>query len=130
MSTKKIPYPVKEKKPAKLKHSTPGTAQALKDLLADFVVEGGSSSVKKFLPVKEKDLQSHQKQKKLNSLKRKLWLTVIFFTKTSTKPAKRPYTWVTQKKAIENKAPVPLVPKKKITKNECCFVFCGKKCRE
>ena len=51
MSTKKIPYPVKEKKPAKLKHSTPGTAQALKDLLADFVVEGGSSSIKKILPV-------------------------------------------------------------------------------
>lgn len=81
MSTKKIPYPVKEKKPAKLKHSTPGTAQALKDLLADFVVEGGSSSIKKFLPVKEKDQKSAEppEAKEAKQPKKKVVVNGNFF---------------------------------------------------
>ena len=47
--------------------------------------------------------------------------------KSSTKPAKRPYTRKTQKVVIEKKVPVPLMPKTEITKNECCYDSCGKK---
>ena len=50
--------------------------------------------------------------------------------KSSTKPAKRPYTRKTQKAVIEKKVPVPLVSKKEIAKNECCYESCGKKWSE
>ena len=48
--------------------------------------------------------------------------------KSSTKPAKRPYTRKTQKVVIEKKVPVPFMPKKKeITKSECCYDSLAKK---
>ena len=53
-----VPSPVKEIIPTQLKHSIPGTAPAVKDLVADFVVERGSGTIKSFLLVKEKDQKS------------------------------------------------------------------------
>ena len=73
MLLEKCPSPVKEIIPAQLKHSIPGVVPAVKDLVADFVREQGSSSIKSFSLVKEKDQKSAEQPaaKKLNSLKRK-----------------------------------------------------------
>ena len=55
-----VPSPVKEIIPAQLKHSIPGAAPAVKDLAADFVAERGSSTIKSFSLVKEKEKSAEQ----------------------------------------------------------------------
>ena len=100
--------------------------------MADFVEERRSSSIKGFSRVKEKDQKSAQPPatKKANNLKKKVVVNHKSSTKSSAKPTKRPYTQKTQKGVIKKKAPVQLVPKKEITKNEYCYVSCGKKWSE
>ena len=126
---KVIPSPVKETIPAQLKHSIPSAAPTVKDLAADFVAERGSSSIKSFSLVEEKDQRSAEQPcgKKAKQSKKKVMVYGNSSAKSSTKPPKRPYTRKTQKVVIEKKVPVPFMPKKGITKNECCYDSCGKK---
>ena len=127
-----VPSPVKEIIPAQLKHSIPGAAPAVKDLAADFVAERGSSTIKSFSLVKEKEKSAEQPaaKKKTKQSKKKVVVNGNSSAKSSTKPAKRPYTKKTQKVVIEKKVPVPLLSKKEIAKNECCYDSCGKKWSE
>ena len=124
----KCPSPVKEIIPAQLKHSIPGAVPAVKDLVADFVREQGSSSIKSFSLVKEKDQKSAEQPaaKKLNSLKRKSQLTVTLALNLPPRLL-RDLTHEKHKKTvvIEKTVSVPLMPKN-ITKNECCYDYVAK----
>ena len=98
-----VPSPVKEIIPAQLKHSIPGAAPAVKDLAADFVAERGSSTIKSFSLVKEKDQKSAEQPvaKKTKQSKKKVVINGNSSAKSTTKPTKRPYTRKTQKVVIE-----------------------------
>ena len=89
-----VPSPVKEIIPAQLKHSIPGAAPAVKDLAADFVAERGSSTIKSFSLVKEKDQKSAEQPaaKKTKQSKKKVVINGNSSAKSTTKPTKRPYT--------------------------------------
>ena len=94
-----IPLPVKEIIPAQLKHSIPSAVPAVKNLVADFVAEEGSSSIKSFSLVKKKDQKSAEQPaaEKAKQSKKKVVVNGNSSAKSSTKPAKRPYTRKTQK---------------------------------
>ena len=89
-----VPSPVKEIIPAQLKHSIPGAAPAVKDLAADFVAKRGSSTIKSFSLVKEKDQKSAEQPaaKKTKQSKKKVVINGNSSAKSTTKPTKRPYT--------------------------------------
>ena len=95
----KCPLPVKEIIPAQLKHSIPSAVPAVKNLVADFVAEEGSSSIKSFSLVKKKDQKSAEQPaaEKAKQSKKKVVVNGNSSAKSSTKPAKRPYTRKTQK---------------------------------
>ena len=94
-----IPLPVKEIIPAQLKHSIPSAVPAVKNLVADFVAEEGSNLIKSFSLVKKKDQKSAEQPaaEKAKQSKKKVVVNGNSSAKSSTKPAKRPYTRKTQK---------------------------------
>ena len=65
LEAKYISPPVAEKLPEQSKHSIPGAVSAVKSLIADFVVEQGTSAIKNLSPLKQtKEPVSEKKEAK------------------------------------------------------------------